>query len=101
MPRYSRTRLGLELNFLIPSRSVDFFCLALSKRDGSSFKSGVVAFNLNASTLPAIVDSRSRLFSNVAGSRLNSSVCERDGVGPPSSGPLFIAVPQVTRDLNT
>jgi hypothetical protein len=37
----SPTRLGLKLNFLMPSSSVVFFCLALSNLLGSSMRSGV------------------------------------------------------------
>lgn len=94
------TRLGLKLNFLMPSKSVVFFCLALSNLLGSSAISGVGCRNV--STLPLAADSLSNDPSGVTGSRLRSSPGRDLGGAARGSSIVFpAAVPHATNDRNT
>lgn len=97
----TQTRSGLKLNFLIPSKSVVFFCLALSNLLGSSPRSGVGWRSV--SRLCADVESLSRDESGVIESRLISSpVWERtEDATRVSSAVLPAAVPHATSDLKT
>ena len=92
------TRLGLKLNFLIPSRMVVFFCLALSNRPGSSKISGVDCLAVSKGKLDTLsLDSAGvpRPSSLVLDLRATSEADRLEAI--PGEAP----VPQVTRDLRT
>ena len=98
------TRLGLKLNFLIPSSSVVFLCFALSNLLGSSETSGVgcrLSLALSGGLLSL---SRDRDGSGVTVSSRDSSgggtllrVSPGLSLGPPADE----VVPHVTKDFNT
>lgn len=99
----SHTRLGLKLNFLMPSRRVVFFCFALSNFVGSSETGSGVGILLDSERLGA-ADNLSIEFSGVIVSARTSSPGTVGGRLPGSPGDSvfgLLAVPHTTSDFRT